>query len=442
MIGVMGTPAHSEHLDDLIAYLDLSPSPYHAVANAAERLSAAGFVEVAADQRWGPAPDGAMLRVGGTLLAWHTGATGGGEPARGFRIVGAHTDSPNLRVKPRPDTAGPLTRIGVEIYGGVLRNSWLDRDLGISGRVSVRGADGVTTHLVNIDDPVARIPQLAIHLNREINDTGLKVDAQAHLPPIWSLDPSHPGGLARYVADHLGVAAGDVVSWELMFHDLTPARVVGADGAMFASGRIDNLVSCHAAVSAIVDRAALGVDATDPIPLVVLFDHEEIGSTSATGAAGPALTTTLERIVAALGGDRTDFHVATARSMALSADGAHATHPNHPARHDPDHLITLDGGPVLKVNASVRYATDAPGAAVFIDSCDRAGVPHQLFVSRSDLACGSTIGPISAAATGITTVDAGVAQLAMHSARETCGSVDPGRFRSVLAEWFSGRTGR
>ncbi|MEQ8718240.1 MAG: M18 family aminopeptidase [Acidimicrobiales bacterium] len=434
----MGSPAHSEHLEDLIEYLDSSPSPFHAVANAAERLAAAGFVDVAADERWGPATTGAMLRIGGTLVAWHTGATAGGDAGRGFRIVGAHTDSPNLRVKPRPDTAGPLTRIGVEVYGGVLRNSWLDRDLGLSGRVSVRGPAGVTTHLVHVDDPVARIPQLAIHLNREINDTGLKVDPQAHLPPIWSLGPPRPGGLARYLGDHLGVPAADVVTWELMFHDLTPARVVGADQAMFASGRIDNLVSCHAAVTALVDRTAVGVDAADPIPLVVLFDHEEVGSTSATGAAGPALTSTLERVVASLGGDRTDLHIATARSATLSADGAHATHPNHPGRHDPDHQIALDGGPVLKVNASVRYATDAPGAAAFIECCGRSGVPHQVFVSRSDLACGSTIGPISAAATGITTVDAGVAQLAMHSARETCGAVDPGRFRTVLAEWLSG----
>lgn len=430
---------HGDHLRDLIDYLDASPSPFHAVAAAVARLEAAGFAEVLPQARWEETAGGAYVRNGGTLVAWYTPVDGPRRPDAGFAVVGAHTDSPNLRIKPGADvTDGDVARVGVEVYGGVLRNSWLDRDLGLSGRVSVRGPEGVTSRLVHVHEPVARIPQLAIHLDREVNDKGLRLDPQQHLSPTWSLSSPEQGAFGRFLAGRLDVDAGDILAWELMFHDVTPATVVGADGAMLASGRIDNLVSCHAAVRGLTDVVGEAPRTAAPYPLIVLFDHEEVGSTSATGAAGPVLATTLERIVDSLGGDRTDLHVALARSAILSADGAHATHPNHPGRHDPDHRISLDGGPVLKVNANVRYATDADGAARFVTCCERAGVPHQTFVNRSDLACGSTIGPISAAATGVTTVDAGVAQLAMHSARETCGAVDPWRFAAVAAAWLRG----
>jgi len=427
---------------DLLAFIDASPSPFHAVAEAARRLGAADFSEVSEAEAWPIAPGRHFVVRGGSLVAW-SGDAGAAAAGAGFRVVGAHTDSPNLRVKPRPDKVGwGWRQLGVEVYGRVLLNSWLDRDLGLSGRVTVLGDDGPSSHLFRDDRPLLRVPQLAIHLDREINQTGLKLNPQQHLAPVWGIVPPQGvgGGFTSYLADQVGVDADAVLSWDVMAHDVQRGTIAGLDDEFVSSARLDNELSCWAALSALVarDSGAGTSESNDrPVAVVALFDHEEIGSQSATGADSELLATTLERIVLAGGGDRAGFLRAVASSMCVSADGAHATHPNYADRHDPHHTVGLNRGPVLKHNANVRYATDAVTAAHFEVTCRTVGVPLQHFVSRNDIPCGSTIGPITAARLGIPTVDVGVAQLAMHSARELCGSADPALFHRALAAYLS-----
>jgi len=421
--------------DDLLTFLDDSPSPYHAVATATARLVAAGFTRLDERDAWPDEAGAYLVARGGALAAWITG--GVSTPPRTVRLVGAHTDSPNLRCKPRPDTGREGYRqLGVEVYGGALWNSWLDRDLGFSGRLVVDGPDGPEVQLVRDDRPLARIPQLAIHLDRDVNGSGLKLNPQQHLVPVWGLGSSTDGGLRAHLAELAGVDADAVLGSDVMLHDVTPAARLGADRSMVSSARIDNLLSCWAAVTALVGRAADGP--TDTLGLLALFDHEEIGSQSSTGADGTFLSTVLERATSAAGLDRDAFHRLLAQSLCLSADGAHATHPNYADRHEPDHRIRLDGGPVLKHNANVRYATSALGTAEVRRCASVAGVPLQEFVVRTDLPCGSTIGPVTAARLGIEVVDVGVAQLAMHSARELCGVDDAERFVSLLQVFLAG----
>lgn len=423
---------------DLLRFIDAAPSPHHAVAEVSRRLDGAGFRRLDERAPWEPGPGAHYVVRGGSLVAWVLDeSTRIGD---GFRIVGAHTDSPNLRVKPRPDTGSAgFRQLGVEVYGGALLNSWLDRDLGLSGRVALRG-DGThpVVELVRIDRPLLRIPQLAIHLDRGVNENGLKLNPQAHLAPIWGLGPIHDGAFVELLATELGVRAADVVSWEVMVHDLTASTLAGADDEFVSAPRLDNLASCHAAVSALTSRhLAPSGQPTGVIPVVCLFDHEEIGSQSASGADGSLLPTVVERIATAAGADRSGLHQALAASVCISADGAHATHPNYAERHEPDHPIRLNGGPVLKVNSNVRYASDAVSSAWLQLTAERAGVELQRFVSRTDLPCGSTIGPVTAARLGIPTVDVGLAQLAMHSARELCGSADPESFLRLLRTFFT-----
>jgi aspartyl aminopeptidase len=415
----------------LLELLDRSPTPYHAVETAAEELVGAGFAEVAPGAPL-PARGRVFVRRGGSLVAWVVDEAHG--PASPVRVVGAHTDSPNLRIKPQPDRRrGAWRQLGVEVYGGVLLNSWLDRDLGLAGRVAVRdGADSVV-HLFRDDRPLLRVPQLAIHLDREIGEKGLLLNKQQHLSPIWAVGDDAPPFRA-YLGDRLGVDPLDVLSWDVMAHDLTPAALTGLDEEFLASGRIDNLLSCFLGLDALL---AVAPDPGPSIPMLCLFDHEEVGSTSATGAASPLLSDIVDRLGGVLGGDLEDRAESRAASLVVSADGAHATHPNYAERHEPDHQIEVNGGPVLKINANQRYATDATTAASFTLACERADVPLQRFVNRTDLACGSTIGPISAGQLGIAVVDAGCAQLAMHSAREMAGSHDPGWFLAVLVELLS-----
>jgi aspartyl aminopeptidase len=429
----------------LRAYLDASPSPYHAVAEAIVRLEAAGFTELDETEAWGSSVGRRYVARGGSLVAWALDEPG--QVDDGFRMIGAHTDSPNLRVKPRPDTGrAGYRQLAVEVYGGVLLNSWLDRDLGLSGRVAVRRGEATTSiELVKLDQPLLRIPQLAIHLDRGVNESGLILNPQQHLSPVWGLGPVDEGGLRAMVAEQLGIAPVDVLSWDLMLHDLTPAALLGRRGDLLSSARLDNLLSSFAAIDALVRTTTTAGAPPIGVPLICLFDHEEIGSETATGAAGAMLTTVCERVAGAAApeGDpssasRDRYLRALARSRCVSADGAHATHPNYAERHEPGHHIAMNQGPVIKVNSNMRYATDATTSAWFKLVCERAGAPVQEFVVRSDMGCGSTIGPLTSARLGIATVDVGVAQLSMHSAREICGAHDPEHFTRALAELLSG----
>ncbi len=406
---------------DLIAFADASPSPYHAAAEARRRLIAAGFTEVALNGDW-PSGGGRYVTLdGGSLFAW--AVPEGSAPHAPFRLLGAHTDSPTLRVKPRPDTGrAGLRQLGVEVYGGPLLNSWLDRDLGLAGRVVVRTPDGPQVRLVRVHRPVLRVPQLAIHLDHTIREDGLKLDPQLHLVPVWGIGPADDGAFRNFIAGELNVTPADVLSHEVMTYDVAGGTLAGVSEEFVSSGRLDDLACAHAAV------AALAAVAAEPAPqhvsALVLFDHEEIGSGSATGADGAWLGRQLERTVLARGGSREEFLRAVAGSTQVSADMTHATHPNYPDRHEPEHQIALNGGPVVKVSANVSYATDARTHAAFLLAAEQARVPVQYFVNRSGARSGSTIGPIVAAGLAMPTVDVGNPALAMHSARELCGAAD------------------
>jgi aspartyl aminopeptidase len=409
---------------DLITFLDSSPSPYHAAAQARRRLAAAGFTELGLADEWPSGPGRYVVTDGGSLFAWVV--PDGAAAGTSFRLLGAHTDSPTLKVKPRPDTGSAgFRQLGVEVYGGPLLNSWLDRDLGLAGRVVVRTPDGPQVRLIHVTRPILRVPQLAIHLDPGVRE-GLKLDAQRHLVPIWSLGDPEPGGFARFLAAELDVAPEAVASWEVVTFDVTGAALAGVDEEFVSSGRQDNLNCSYASVTALAqvfgDTGA--APAGGHVSAVVLFDHEEIGSRSATGADGAWLGRQLERTVLARGGTRDDFLRAVTSSLHVSADMTHATHPNYPDRHEPGHWIELGGGPVIKVSANVNYGTNALTQAAFQDAAAQAGVPVQYFVNKSGVRSGSTIGPIVAAGLAVPTVDVGNPSLGMHSARELSGTAD------------------
>lgn len=411
----------------LCEFIDASPSPFHVCASVADRLQAAGFRELAEGDGW--PRQGRFFSVrAGSLIAWQSG-----QPGLPFRIVGAHTDSPNLRVKQHPDrfVAGWQV-VALQPYGGAWLNSWLDRDLGISGRLSVRDGNGVAHSLVRIDEPILRVPQLAIHLAEDRKAVAL--DPQRHVNAVWGVG-SGTRSFLGYVAERAGVDVADVLGADLMTHDLTPSRLIGAGGELLSAARLDNQATCYAGLEAFLAASESGPSGY--LPVLVLFDHEEVGSQSAHGAQSELLLTVLERITLSEGGGREEFLRRLPGSMVASGDMAHATHPNYPERHEPGHLIEVNAGPVLKVQPNLRYATDGRTAAAFALACAQAGVPLQRYEHRADLPCGSTIGPMTSARTGIPTVDVGAPQLAMHSAREVMGAEDVAAYAAALQAFLA-----
>ena len=407
-------------------FIDASPSPFHVCATVASRLRAAGYTELAEADEW---PSGGKFFTvrAGSLVAWDSGTDTGGRP---FRVIGGHTDSPNLRVKQHPDreVAG-WQIVALEPYGGAWLNSWLDRDLGVSGRLSVREGEGIAHRLVRIDAAILRVPQLAIHLAEDRKS--LTLDPQRHVNAVWGAG-DRTGSFIGYVAEQADVDPDAVLGADLMTHDLTPSTPAGHGGQFVSAPRLDNQASCYAGLEAFLDATA-----GEYLPVLALFDHEEVGSASDHGADSELLPTTLERIVLAGGGGREDFLRRLPGSIVASADMAHATHPNYPDRHEPGHLIAINGGPVLKVHPNLRYATDGRTAAAFALACRQAGVPLQRYEHRADLPCGSTIGPMTSARTGIPTVDVGAPQLAMHSAREFMGAGDVAAYAAALRAFLS-----
>lgn len=408
---------------DLLAFIEASPTPWHCVAETAARLGAAGYAEVAETAATWPTEPGAKLyaiRGDGSIIAWRTGTAPPAEA--GFRIIGAHTDSPNLRVKPRPDLHKVgYHSLGVETYGGVLLATWPDRDLGLAGRVTVADDGGMRTELIRVDRPVCRIPNLSIHLNRGVNKDGLVLNQQTHLPAVWAIgDTEQPGGFNAWLASEAGVEPEAILGWDLCLYDVQPPAVGGRDDEFVFAARLDNQHSCHSGLCALL---ASDDDApTAATAVVALFDHEEIGSRSSRGAQSTFLRDVLGRIA---GNDATAMARATAHSFLVSADMSHGVHPNYADVHDPQHRPMLNGGPVLKTHNEWRYATDVESSAMWRLICREAEVPLQEFVNRTDLACGSTIGPIVSASLGMRGVDVGCAQWSMHSIRETGGSQDP-----------------
>jgi aspartyl aminopeptidase len=424
-------------LDDLLAFLGESPTPFHAVESVMRRLKGAGFTAIAETDAWTELAPGryALPHGGSSVFAF---VIPDAKRISGFRIVGAHTDSPNLRLKPNAEYKKEgYAQLGVEVYGGVLLNSWLDRDLSLAGRVFVRdeATQKVAARLVRFSRPMLRVAQLAIHLDRDVND-GLKLNRQEHLAPILGLATDGANDIHALLSAELDVPRERIVGSDLMLYDVVAPTLGGRDDELVFSGRLDNLAMCHAGVRALIDIAPRA-SAGDIVPLVALFDHEEIGSESAYGAHSGFLPRALERIVLGRGGSREDFHRALACSLCVSADMAHAVHPNYEGKHEARHKPVLNGGPVIKVNAQQRYATSGATAVLFRDLCARAEVPVQHYAHRTDLPCGSTIGPIASTLLGIRTVDVGNPMLSMHSIRELGGAKDPAMMTKVLGAFYA-----
>lgn len=407
--------------DDLLAFINASPTPFHAVANLRDMLLSAGFAELHEGDAW-------QLQAGQRYLLTRNGSSiiafvYGRQPLveHGIRLVGAHTDSPCLRVKPNPDikSAG-YAQLGVEVYGGALLNPWFDRELSLAGRVAVLDGQGGLQHvLVDFARPIGMIPSLAIHLDREVNRTR-SINAQTDLPVLLGLLPAE-GKLAfadvllqQVRAEHPALDAARVVDFEMSFYDVQPGAMYGINNEFIAAARLDNLLSCFVGLQALLEADG------EQSCLLICTDHEEVGSGSACGADGTMLNNFLQRLLPGA----EDFIRTINRSLLVSADNAHGIHPNFAARHDANHGPLLNAGPVIKMNASQRYASTSETQALFRVLCDSNNIPVQSFVVRSDMACGSTIGPITATNLGVRTVDVGVPTFAMHSIRETAGSKD------------------
>jgi len=436
---------------DLLGFIDASPSPWHAVANAGALLQKNGYTRLEEEDRWQLAAGGRyyVVRGGASMIAFVQGSQPIAEA--GFRIVGAHTDSPGFRVKPKAALAGDgLARLAVEVYGGPILATFTDRDLSLAGRVVLRTASGQQTRLLNFERPLLRLPNLAIHMNRDVNEQGLKLNKQTELPLILGqlgegagetkdaeallrkllMDAIHTDS-TRSDATDTDTNAADLLSWELAVYDVQKGCLWGANEEFIASRQLDNLASCHAALTALI---ATKQPATTCV--TALFDHEEVGSESAAGAGGSFITDVLARISSHAKLDEQDRQRAMARSFFISADMAHAYNPNFPNAYEPGHKVRVNGGPVIKTNANQRYTTNAETAARFIGYCEKAGVPCQQYAHRSDLGCGSTIGPIVASQLGVASVDVGSPMWAMHSARESAGVHDHAYMIAALAAAF------
>jgi aspartyl aminopeptidase len=411
------------HIEDLAGFVAASPSSYHAAAEVAGRLAAAGFIEQSEADPW--QPDGARYVVrDGAVIAWRT--PGRIDGPVGFAVVGAHTDSPGFKLKPQPSAFGyGWSQAAMEVYGGPLLNSWLDREFGLAGRVVTR--DGAVK-LVRTG-PWLRIPQVAPHLDRSVNDN-LHLDRQVHLKPIYGTSSVD---LMAAVASLVDAHIDEIDGHDLFAAVTEPPAVIGLGHEFLASARLDNLSSVHAGLAAL-----LAAEPSAEIQVLACFDHEEIGSDTRSGAAGPFLETVLTRTADALGWGADGRARALASSFLISADAGHSIHPNYPQLHDPDHRPIANAGPLLKVNANQRYTTEGPSAARWLRTCRAAGVPTQPFVSNNAVPCGSTIGPITATRLGITTVDVGVPLLSMHSARELVGVQDAWWLAEALTAFYSG----
>ncbi|OFT62701.1 M18 family aminopeptidase [Corynebacterium sp. HMSC05E07] len=405
--------------EDFLDFIAASPSSYHAAEEVARQLIDVGFSRQEETDEWSAAPGGHVMVRGGAVMAWYVPEGAG--PDSGFRIIGSHTDSPGLALKPTPDfdSAG-WQQVAVEVYGGVLLHSWFDRELTVGGQVMTK--DG-TRHLVTTG-PLLRLPSLAIHLYRKDE---FKPDRQRHMQPVLSVGTPETSVLG-VVGKQLGINPEDIAAFNLITADAQRGAVFGAGEKLIAAGRMDNLSSVHASLRALISAAEqLGVadnSSHNDILVMAAFDHEEVGSSSRYGAGGPILGDVLTRTARALGATEEQRFQMFARSSCVSADAAHSVHPNYAEKHDPTHHPIIGQGPVTKINGNQRYASDAQTVSLWEDACRRADVPFQRFVGNNDVPCGSTIGPISATRLGIPTVDVGVPMLSMHSARELVGERD------------------
>lgn len=420
----------ADYVADLAAFIAASPSSYHAAAEAARRLDEAGFVRLEETDAWSAAEQRAYVVRDGAIIAWVAPEQAG--PTTPFRILGAHTDSPGFKLKPKPTTGSHgWLQAGVEVYGGPLLNSWLDRELELAGRLVT--ADG--REVLVRTGPFLRIPQLAIHLDRDANN-GLTLDRQRHTQPVYGVGDRSQADLLGHLAGLAGLSGDEVVGYDILTADTAAPARFGLDDALFAAGRMDNLTSVFAGLHALLGAAH--EPSADHVSVLAAFDHEELGSETRSGASGPFLDDILTRVGATLGATTSQRLQAYAASWCLSADAGHSVHPNFPEKHDPANQPVAGRGPLLKINANQRYATDAHGAALWARSCAAAGVPYQEFVSNNTVPCGSTIGPLTATRLGIRTVDVGVPLLSMHSARELAHVDDLHGLAAAVGAFFAG----
>ena len=409
----------------LIGFLTRSPTPFHAVSNMVALLTDNGFSRLAEDAHWSLSPGKYFVtRNQSSIIAF---VLGSGELARtGVRMVGAHTDSPCLKVKPNPGKVSQgYAQLGVEVYGGALLNPWFDRDLAIAGRITQRDKkQGIVSTLVDTVKPVAVIPSLAIHLDREANQSR-SINPQTDIPPVL-LQQAASASLDEWLSLLFSNAGADILASDLYLYDTHPARVVGARDEFLAGARLDNLLSCFTGLMSLLA-------ADDSLTsLLVCNDHEEVGSRSAVGAGGPFLKHVLARMMP----QNEQPYPALANSLLISTDNAHGIHPNYADKHDGNHGPRLNQGPVIKFNANQRYATSSETAGYFKQLCHESDVSYQEFVNRTDLGCGSTIGPITAGEIGVRTIDVGVPTFAMHSIRELAGVTDAHALYKVLCRFF------
>jgi len=429
----MITPETAKHAQGLLDFIDESPSPWHAVAMMEKQLLEKGFTRLEESLAWSLRPHGRhyVIRGGSSLIAFILGSKP--LPESGFHIVGAHTDSPGLRLKPRaPHQTETMMRLAVEVYGGPILATFSDRDLSLAGRICVKSDATLHSRLIRFEQPLVRLTNLAIHMNRSVNEDGLKFNKQNELPLLLSslCDAESPEQkFFRLVADMAECKPSDILSWDLNVYDTQKGSFWGPELEFIADSQLDNLSSCYAGLIALLET-----EAPENTCVGAFFDHEEIGSESNRGAMGSFISDVLERIADA---DMPRYKQALARSFMISADAAHAYHPNFPNAYEPLHRIAVNQGPAIKVNANQRYATDSMTEAKFIELCRQADVPYQKYSHRTDLACGSTIGPMTAARLGIPTVDVGCPLWAMHSIRESAGVLDQAHLLSVLKKFFA-----
>ena len=416
-------------VEELLTFLSESPTPFHAVQNMSTQLEKGGFNKLDEDASWRVTKPGRYytLRNQSSLVAF---TQGNKDPLKtGLRLIGAHTDSPCLRVKPNPTIRqSSYLQVGVEVYGGVLLNPWFDRDLSLAGRVTYSAGAAVDSSLINFGTPIGVIPSLAIHLDRKANESH-SINPQKHLPPVLMQadgNTSLESLLEKRLQEEHDIA-GKILGHELSFYDVNSASLVGVNNEFIASARLDNLLSCFVGL-----KSLLLADDTNTC-ILVCNDHEEVGSTSNAGAHGPFLRNVIERLFP----NKEELLRIMSRSVLVSTDNAHGIHPNYADKHDTNHGPLLNKGPVIKINANQRYATNSVTQAYFSHLCDRNDIPYQTFVNRSDLSCGSTIGPITATELGIKTIDIGLPTFGMHSIRELGGAQDPKYLHRALVNFLN-----
>ncbi len=428
-----------QQVKELLDFIDESPSAFHAVKSIENRLLPFGFMPLKETEQWRLSPGGRyfVVRDDSSIIFFIAGKNKLIET--GYKILGAHTDSPGLKIKPNAiKNSDGLLRLGVEVYGGPILATFTDRDLSLAGRISYKVAHGeIASQLVMFDQVLLRLPNLAIHMNRMVNEEGLKLHKQNELALILSTaveEQLSAKYLHELIATTSGIEAEKILSWELNVYDTHKGRFWGDKQQFYTDSQLDNLASCHVGLQAMLNENSLNADST---LVCAFFDHEEVGSESTKGADGSFLPDTLQRIAFSSDDSQENYQRALAKSFMISADMAHAYQPNFPSAYESEHKVTVNQGPVIKVNANQRYSSESISTAMFIQWCEQSNVPYQTYSHRTDIPCGSTIGPMTSAKLGVRTVDVGNPMWAMHSIRESAGVDDHGYMIKVISTFFA-----